>query len=177
KLNGTETFDYDYSDEQVIGNTEPDVEGIIGSRLSYKGLSVSFNLRYRFGGQTFMNSLYNKVENVNRFSGSMGRWYNQDKRALYDRWQNPGDNSKFLGIKEEANLITSRFIMDNNILSGESITLSYETQAPWIHSIGASNLKLNAYMNDIFRIATIKNERGIEYPFAHSVSFSIGLRF
>lgn len=177
KLDGTETFDYDYADEQVIGNTEPDVEGVFGSRMSYKGFSFSFNLRYRLGGQAYMNSLYNKVENVERFSGGMSKWYNQDKRALYDRWKNPGDNSMFLGIKEAANPISSRFIMDNNILSGESITLSYQTQAPWIRRIGASDLKLNAYMNDIFRISTIKNERGIEYPFARSVSFSVGLRF
>ena len=34
-----------------------------------------------------------------------------------------------------------------------------------------------AYMNDIFRISTVKNERGLSYPFARSVSFSLGVTF
>lgn len=177
KKDGTETFDYDRNDEVIVGNTEPDAEGIIGSRVSYKGFSFSFNIRYRLGGQALMSALYDKVENVERLGGGMGKWYNQDKRALYDRWQNPGDDSKFISIKASANPITSRFVMDNNVISGESISLSYETQAPWVRYIGASSMNFGAYMNDIFRISTIKNERGIEYPFARSVSFSIGLRF
>lgn len=177
KQDGTQTFEYDKADEVVVGNTEPDVEGVFGTRVYYKGLSVSFNFRYRLGGQAYMNALYDKVENVNKHANSMGKWYNQDKRALYDRWKNAGDDSKFLGIREEANPITSRFVMDNNLLIGESITLSYETQADWVRKIGASSFSFNAYTNDIFRVSTIKNERGIEYPFARSVSFSIGLRF
>ena len=36
-------------------------------------------------------------------------------------------------------------------------------------------LRLNAYMNDIFRLSTIKMERGTSYPFARSVSFAISL--
>lgn len=176
-LDGTQTFNYDKSNEVVVGNTEPDAEGVFGSRIYYKGFSLNFNFRYRLGGQAYMSALYDKVENVERFSNARGRWFNQDKRALYDRWKNPGDDSKFLNIKAQANPITSRFVMDNNVLSGESITLSYETQAAWVRRIGASSVTFSAYMNDIFRISSIKNERGIEYPFARSVSFSIGLRF
>mgnify|MGYP000379848531 CR=1 FL=1 len=41
----------------------------------------------------------------------------------------------------------------------------------------AYSLTVRAYMNDIFRISTVKNERGIDYPFARSVSMSLGLRF
>lgn len=177
KLDGTQTFNYDKADEVVVGNTESDVEGVFGSRIYYKGFSLSFNIRYRIGGQALMSALYDKVENVLSHSNSMGLWYNQDKRALTERWKNPGDDARYLGIKEQANAITSRFVMDNNVLSGESITFSYESRADWVKKMGASSLTFNAYMNDIFRISTIKNERGIEYPFARSVSFSIGLRF
>ena len=38
-------------------------------------------------------------------------------------------------------------------------------------------MTIRGYMNDIFRISTVKNERGIDYPFARSVSMSLGLRF
>ena len=177
KLDGTYTFGYDKKDEVVVGNTESDVEGIIGTRFYYKGFSLNVGLRYRLGGQAFMRALYDKVENVDRFDRAMGKWHNQDKRALYDRWKNAGDDAKFLGITQSANPITSRFVMDNNVLVGESISLSYETQADWLKTVGVSSMNFSAYMNDIFRLSTIKNERGIEYPYARSVSFSIGLRF
>jgi TonB-linked SusC/RagA family outer membrane protein len=170
---GEETFLHDYNDEVVVGNSEPTVEGVFGSSFRYRGFSASFNFRYRVGGQIFMETLYKKVE----VEGSEG-FYNQDKRALYDRWQKPGDSAKFLSIAiSERSPMSSRFVMDNNILAGESISFGYETQARWLHRAGASSMVARAYMNDIFRLSTVKNERGIDYPFSRSVSFSLGFRF
>ena len=174
KKDGTPTFLYDYADEVVVGNTEPDIDGVFGTYFRYKGFTAGFSFRYRYGGQAFMSALYNKVENIN------DRFDNQDKRALYDRWKEPGDQAKFKGLwvfGDAQYRMSSRFVMDNNILSGESINISYETSALWLRHIGASSLNVSAYMNDIFRLSTIKDERGIDYPFARSVSFSIGLRF
>ncbi|MBO5601356.1 MAG: hypothetical protein J5957_01945 [Prevotella sp.] len=73
--------------------------------------------------------------------------------------------------------ISSRFIEDNNVITGESISLGYENSGKWLKAIGASSITFKAYMNEFFRISTVKNERGIDYPFARSVSFSLGLRF
>ena len=47
----------------------------------------------------------------------------------------------------------------------------------WVNSLGLSRLRLTAYMNDIFRLSTIQVERGIEYPFAQSVSLSLNASF
>jgi hypothetical protein len=55
--------------------------------------------------------------------------------------------------------------------------VGYESQGKWLEKIGASSLNFRAYMNDIFRISTIKNERGIYYPFSRSISFSLGISF
>jgi TonB-linked SusC/RagA family outer membrane protein len=85
---GNLTFVHNYSDEQVVGNSDPDLEGIIGTSFSYKGFNANVGLRYRVGGQIFMQTLYDKVENIS----APGRGLNQDKRALYDRWQKPNSN-------------------------------------------------------------------------------------
>ena len=171
---GNQTFVHDYDDEVVVGNTEPKVEGVIGTSFYYKGFSASINLRYRLGGQIFMQTLYDKVENLS----ASKKWENLDKRALYDRWKQPGDEAKFKSIAEsEVTPMSSRFVEDNNVLSGESISLGYETTNKWLRHIGASSFNVRAYMNDIFRISTVKNERGLSYPFARSVSFSVGLTF
>ena len=54
---GKQTFVHDYDDEVVVGNSDPDVEGVIGTSFYYKGFSASINLRYRLGGQIFMQTL------------------------------------------------------------------------------------------------------------------------
>ncbi len=171
---GSQTFTYNSDDEVVVGNSDPKLEGVIGTSFYYKGFSVSANFRYRLGGQIFMETLYDKVENIS-FTDVH---YNQDKRALYDRWKNPGDKAKFRAISTTADTpMSSRFVADNNVFSGESISIGYETQGKWLRSIGASSMTVRAYMNDIFRISSVTNERGIDYPFARSVSMSLGLRF
>lgn len=173
--NNQQTFVHNYDDEVIVGNSEPDMEGIIGTSLYYKGFSAAINLRYRLGGQVFMQTLYDKVENVTIQNITL----NQDKRALNDRWKQPGDIAKFKGISQsEITPISSRFVADNDILSGESISFGYDIMdKAWLRKMGASSLTARAYMNDIFRFSTVKNERGIDYPFARSVSFSLGLRF
>jgi TonB-linked SusC/RagA family outer membrane protein len=172
---GLHSFIHNYQDEVVVGNSDPDVEGIIGSSVSWKGFSANVALRYRFGGQIFMQTLYDKVENIPYQKIGL----NQDKRALYDRWQQPGDNARFKSIKEiNSNPMSSRFVADNNILAGESISVGYENStARWLKAVRASSVTCRAYMNDIFRLSTVKNERGIDYPFARSVSLSVGVRF
>ena len=170
---GRETFVHNYADEVKVGNSRPKFEGVVGTTLYWKGFTASFNLRYRIGGQTFTSALYNKVENIDSRGNE-----NQDRRALFDRWQKEGDNAKFKGVALDFNVpMSSRFVMDNNVLSGESISLGYRTNAKWVKKIGASSFSMNMYMNDIFHISTILNERGIEYPFARSVSFSMGINF
>lgn len=172
---GEQTFVHNFKDEVIVGNSEPTVEGVFGTSLFYKGFSAAINLRYRTGGQAFMQTLYEKVENIS----SRDVVLNQDKRALYDRWKQPGDNARFKAIsRTEHTPMSSRFVEDNDMLIGESFSIGYESMnTSWLKAIRASSVTFRAYMNDIFHISTIKNERGIDYPFARSVSFSAGVRF
>ena len=64
KKDGTYTFQYDYDEEVVVGNSRPKIEGVIGNTLYYKGFSCSLQLRYSLGGDVFNNALYSKVENI-----------------------------------------------------------------------------------------------------------------
>jgi hypothetical protein len=171
----TTTFVHSYSDEVKVGNSAPDLEGVINSSFYYKGFSASMSFRYRYGGQIFQQQLYEKSENITASKLA----YNQDKRALYGHWEKPGDVAKFKRIAISGTTpISSRFVADENTFSGESISLGYEAQNKrWLQAIGASSATFRGYMNDIFRASTVKEERGLDYPFARSVSFSVGLRF
>lgn len=174
KKDGTYTFQYDKNDEVVVGTTADKLQGVVGVSFYYKQFSASANLRYRLGAQVFASTLYNKVENLSEDL----MYYNVDRRALYDRWKQPGDIARFKAINNfESTPMSSRFVMDENVLTGESFSVGYETAAKWIRALGAKGASVRVYMNDIFRLASFKEERGTEYPFSRSVSLSFDIRF
>lgn len=174
KKDGSYTYDFSFADEVKVGVDRPKIEGTFGTSLTYKGFSVNFDFRYRYGGQMFNSSLFNKVENIT----SSGLNYNQDKRAYYDRWKEPGDHAKYKAINLNGSTqMSSRFVEDDNTLSLESFRVGYEFDPSAIKKFGLKALRLNAYMNDVFKISSIKTERGTEYPFARSFSLSISASF
>ena len=171
---GNYTYDFSYDNEVICGNTRPKIEGVIGTSLNYKGFSVSMNFRYQTGASVFNEALFNKVENIS----VSGLNKNQDKRALYERWQNPGDKVRFKDIANAVSTpMSSRFIQKENVLSMESVYVGYEFYEGWIKKIGLSNLKIQASMRDVFRASTIKSERGTLYPFARSLELGLSFNF
>ena len=175
RKDGSYTYEWNVNEEVICGDTTPDFDGSINSSLRYKGFSLGANFRYRFGGQIVLNTLLNKVENISEAELR----YNQDKRALHDRWQKPGDIATFKRIDDTSETkTTTRFIADENTFECKSISLGYETaSASWLKNFGLSSMNFRIYMNDIFRISTVKEERGLDYPFQRSISASLGLRF
>ncbi|MCH4553049.1 SusC/RagA family TonB-linked outer membrane protein [Aestuariibaculum lutulentum] len=173
-LDGVPTYVYNSDDVKVMGNSRPTVEGVVSSNLRFKNLSIGVNFRYRVGGDVLNTALFNKVENIRKYDFS-----NQDLRALTERWKEPGDEAMFKSITNfDATPISSRFIQRENVLIGESINLGYDfSNTGFVKSLGLSQLRLNAYMNDTFRLSSVKVERGIDYPFAQNVSFSLNARF
>lgn len=172
---GSYTFVHNYDDEVVVGDTRPKIEGVYGNTFYWKGFSASIYMRYSLGSKSFNSTLYQKVENIS----AAGLTNNQDRRALYDRWQKPGDIAQFKGIREytASNPMTDRFVQKNNYLTIESVRVGYELPYQWMNRIGFQGATISAYMNDIARWSTIKNERGTSYPFARSVTFAVGINF
>lgn len=180
---GQYTFQYRQSDIVRIGNSRPIAEGVFNNSIVYKGFNLGLYFRYRFGGDVLNTALYNKVENIS--DAALAN--NQDRRALYDRWKNPGDITSFKKIgltgagrssTATGTPLSSRFIQEENTLSGESISFGYEfADVKWLQKLGLKTLRANGYMNDIFRLSTIKRERGIDYPFARTVAFSVNASF
>lgn len=175
RKDGSYTFKWDSADEVICGDSTPDVEGSFGTSFYWKGFSVNAIFSYRYGGQAFLSTLFNKVENISDVQVK----YNQDKRALYDRWQKPGDIAKFKRIDDTSTTnMSSRFIADDNTLELSTVSVGYETTAgKWLQSIGASSFNIRIYGNNLFRLSTIKEERGIDYPFSRRISASVGIRF
>lgn len=174
--NGTVTDKWSTSDMVVCGNTEPDAQGTFGFSATWKNLSLYTTFMYEFGGQRYNQTLVDKVEDADIYNT------NVDHRVLTERWQKPGDVTGFKAIQAGVDNIevtnpTSRFVQDYNYLTLNSVSLEYTFDnnlvAPW----GFSMLRLELSANDLFYASTVKQERGLSYPFSRSVSFAIKASF
>lgn len=175
KENGEHTLDYTEANQPKVGNGKPLLEGMLSNQFTYKDFSVSVMIRYRAKADVFNSALLSKVENIS-YTNIVN---NQDKRALYDRWKKPGDIAQFKSISmTDVTQMSSRFLQEESFLSLESVNVNYTFRTQeWMKSIGLESLMLSAYTNDIFRLSTVKRERGIQYPFARSASFSLRASF
>jgi hypothetical protein len=172
KTDGSRTFAWDASDKVPCGISEPKVWGNMTSMFRYKGLLLNLTFSYRAGGDIYNQTLVNKVENVDP-------WYNADKRVFYERWKNPGDHAYFKGAGDRTETpASSRFVMKDNTLECRTIHLSYTIDSGRLRDrMGISYLSMGVYSEDVFRISTIKQERGTSYPFSRKYSFSFTARF
>jgi TonB-linked SusC/RagA family outer membrane protein len=171
---GNFTHDFSYDNEVICGNARPDLEGVLGTSFTWRGLSLSLNFRYQLGADIFNTALYQKVENIR--ASDMSK--NQDKRAFYQRWQRPGDIAPFKNIAAtNESPISSRFIQRENTLILESLNVAYEFFDGWIDSLGLGSLKLQVSARDLFRASSVRAERGIAYPFARDVEAGLSFNF
>ena len=168
KKDGSLTTIWDYNDKVVCGTTDPKFRGTLNSFLTFKGISLNMSFNFQWGGQTYNQTLASRVEGVNPNS-------NCDRRVLYDRWKKPGDRTFFKNIALEENVsnLTTRFVQDYNYFQIGSISLGYEMRRELCRKIGLTGLRFNFNMGDIARFSSVKEERGLSYPFARQFTFSL----
>ena len=171
-LAGNKLYDYSYDNEQVCGNSRPDLEGVLGTSFTYGGFTASVNFRYQLGADVFNTALWNKVENIDFL-------YNQDRRALYERWHKAGDIVPFKDVRDyNPSPMTSRFIQNEKTLTLESVHLEYQFfRDSWIKNLKLGSLRIFADARDLFRLSTIRAERGITYPYARTIEAGVSLNF
>lgn len=181
KKDGTVTNIYDPADIIRVGNLRPKFEGVITNSFAWKDFTFGISARYRIDGYVFNSALYNKVENTGGNPGSFAIVIvrpNLDKRALYNRWQKPGDVAEFTSISAfSTSPMSSRYVQKDSHLIGESINLGWRSSAGWIRKLSMQAISVNFILNDIFRVETVQTERGLEYPFARTASMSINISF
>lgn len=175
--NGERTSEWNAIDLVPVGDTEPDLAGTIGLNFNWRGLSLNVAAQYQYGGQYYNKTLVDKVENANLA-------YNVDKRAYTDRWQNVGDLARFKAVTQDINgsetKASTRFLMNNNLLTLNTVTLQYRFEKRYEHFIqrlGLSSATIGIYLEDLFHWSTIKQERGIDYPLSRQISMSLNLTF
>ena len=170
KKNGMSTYVWNANDQVVVGDKMPDAQGTLGLSVAYKGIYLTTSFMYQWGAQTYNETLLQKVENADIQNS------NVDRRVLTQRWRKPGDLVTFYDLKNNTyTQVTSRFVQDYNYLNFTSLSVGYDFKNELISKWHLRNLGIRLNVNDICRWSTVKQERGISYPYTRSFSFTVNI--
>lgn len=166
---GNYTFKYNYLDKVAIGNTNPTLRGSMNSGFRYKNFSINVTASYTFGGDKYNTTLRNKIEKINPFE-------NVDERAFTQRWKEPGDHTRFLGLRSyvrDEQQHTSRFVERYNEFQISNINFAYECKPKFLKKWGIKRLRIGYGMSDVARFSSMRYERGTSYPYCRRFNISI----
>lgn len=167
KKDGTYTYTYSANDMVAAGNSSPKYRGTGGFTAEYKGIGLSATISYLAGCQLYNSTLVDRVENADIT-------YNVDRRLLIGRWRSTGQITPYKKFNSTTTTrATTRFVQDRRELSISSISAYYEFPASIYKKLSMQRLRLSFYLNDIATFSSIEIERGLSYPFARNMSFSL----
>ena len=168
---GETTTEWKAEDQVVCGDAMPECSGTFGINMDYRGIFLNMSFYYQFGGQTYNQTLVDRVENAD-----VG--LNVDKRIYNAVWKKPGDRVDFSYNPYRLTKPSSRFVQDLNELRLSSLNVGYDFRhCAFLKKSRLQQLKASFYMDDVFRASTVKTERGLTYPFARTFSFSLQATF
>lgn len=169
---GKTSYVWNPDDQVVAGVTDPKLNGNFGVSMEYKGWGLFASMRYSIGAGYYNSTLVNRVENVNIA-------YNVDQRVLNNTWHVPGDQSYFKGITATPTVTrpTTRFYQTKSDLAFSTLNAYYDFKWRNIKKYHLENLKLGFYMSEVFIASDVRTERGTDYPFSRTFSFSIQTTF
>ncbi len=177
KKDGSTTMTYDPLDLVAAGNRDPKYRGNASINAEYKGFGLNFTCRYLAGGDMYNQTLVDRVENIDINK-------QVDRRVLLGRWQTPGQDAQFKRLQSTTNFgevhktqATTRFIQKRNEFDIATISVYYEFSQKLLRKSPFSRLKAQLYMNEVAKFSSIQIERGLSYPFARSLSFSLTATF
>lgn len=155
----------------AVGNSQPKVNGRLGTSFRWKGLNVDLGFGCRLGGKKLNSTLLNKIENGNII-------YNMDRRNSTLRWRKPGDVAAYKNLGSSLpSIANDMFVFTEYTFTFNSANITYQLPREWIAPFKMQNLSLTASLTDIFYLSNIEQERGTSYPYTIKPTFSVSCTF
>ncbi len=142
-------FIIDDKDRMVLGNAQPDFIAGLYNQVSYKGLSLSFNLYAQWG---------NKIYNKGRYEQGGFRTTNitPDRYMIYAAWEKPGDvtdvpraviaNNTTMNNMPE---LSSFFLEDGSFIRLRNVRLTYAFEPSLTKRVKLNGLSVYVYGNNL----------------------------
>lgn len=170
--NGEVTYLWSARDRVAVGLDQPKYRGNFSTLVRYRGFTMNASFSFRFGGQLYNSTLIDKVENADKL-------FNVDERVFTDRWIQPGDLTFFRGINEVSTIYaSSRFVQDENTLILQNVNLNYDVMnRGLLKRWGMQALSISANTGELFYLSSVRQERGLAYPFTRQFSLTLQATF
>ncbi len=154
------TANYNNADQAIIGRATPDFYAGLRNTISYKGLSLDFQLYTAWGGLVY--------DTWNRFTNSDGSrrlaTTGNVSRGTYERrWQRPGDITDVPAFvygntqTGSSSQRSSRFIYDGSYVRLREVSLAYQLPNSAIGVIGLSTARIYLKGNNLYTF--LKDDR------------------
>jgi len=178
------SYDFNKSENVILGSGIPDFYGGFNTDLAYKNLSLALNFSYKVGG-----SLYDGAE---KDVADDGYYWERIRSEYYfdNMWtesNNNGSQPKIDGNDlTDAIQYSSRHMYDANYLRLKNVTLAYNLPEQFTSRIGVSNVRVYANGTNLLTFSKYKiadpevNQfatRGWETPFGKTYTFGIEFSF
>ncbi|MBR6944688.1 MAG: TonB-dependent receptor, partial [Prevotella sp.] len=162
------------SNKVYCGTTDPKYRGNLNTMLQWKNLTFNASFGYYWGGQMYNATLRDRVEvtltTITR--------QNVDERVFTSRWFEVGDMVFFKKLNDKSTKATSRYVMDNNVLELQSVSLQYKLHNAYLeNTFKLQSIIFGINANSLFHWGSIRMERGTSYPFARNIQASVKLLF
>ena len=181
---GQITNDYSKAGYVYAGSPDPKFTGGLNTNVSYKGISLSALLEYKFGNDILI------VENRYLQSDGNQMTMNQSKSAL-NYWKEVGDtgvNPKPIAgnSTNSYSLSSTRFVERGDYVRIKDITLAYALPSKWIKKAGMNTARVYASGLNVFTFHDVNfwdPERGVDgmgygiYPMSKSFVVGVDLSF
>lgn len=169
---------YETSDAEPIGNTQPKLYGGFGSTFSYKRLSLTIRGSYKYGADKLVSrdliSNYRITSNRNLSVNA------------YDYWRGPGDIATQQAPTNNEQIIPnlSKYVYDASHIKLTSISLNYSASVEKLH-VGIKSLSVNLNVTNpaiFYKVKSPEGKNGIKefmytYPQARTWTMGINASF
>ncbi|MCF8426189.1 MAG: TonB-dependent receptor [Bacteroidia bacterium] len=148
-INGNQTSVYDNKNRTAVGQIIPKAIGGMTNTFRYKQWDMSILIIYSFGSNIYESSQKRQTSLVTD--------WNMDER-VYDRWQNPGDVSKFprmtkdyrtYGLPDEWSN-TTLWLKDGSYARLRNLTVGYNLPSANCKRMKLTSMRISAIATNIF---------------------------
>ncbi len=143
------TSDYTEADPQEVGSALPDFQGGLTNTISYKGISLYFNVAFQSG-----NYIYNHTRQFMDHDGHEPFYNYMKPKEDWSRWEKPGDVATHPSMQnaELSRENSSRFLEDGSFIKVRSVRLSYSFPQNMITKLKLKELNVSLGADNLFTL-------------------------
>lgn len=142
----------DSHDRDIIGCSQPDFYGGIGTTVSYKGFSITAQIYYSIGGK-----IYNYADAYqNRFMNDAAT---PSPEAIHNMWLHPGDQALYPAPyqSDHNSLAPSDFYLeDASYIKLKNVRIAYQFPERWLRKIWLRSASIYIYGKNLLTFTDYK---------------------